>query len=272
MEFKTGLSLYMSSELNGAFYNSESGELEKYNLPAIFKFPVRKDLIKRVYYAEFTAKLQPKGRDPLAGKRTTAESWGAHHGVSRVPRIKGTSRAAFVNMTVGGHPAHPPRVEKIIRERVNKKERVLGTISALSATAIPSMVRARGHIFELESLPVIIPSSLEDEVVKVKEAVELFQKIGVYNDILKSSNSIRIRAGKGKRRGRRYKERKSVLILLSSTSKPLAKASRNLPGVDVSTGWTVNVLQLAPGALPGRLTVISTAALEQLSKRFGGVI
>lgn len=272
MEFKTRLSAYAFTDLTGVLYDAESSELKEYNLPAVFGFPVRKDLIKRVYYAEFTARLQPKGRDPLAGKRTTAESWGAHHGVSRVPRIKGTSRAAFVNMTVGGHLAHPPRVEKIIKERVNKKERVLGTLSALSATAVPSMVRSRGHIFELENLPIIVPASLEDEIVKVKDAVELFKKIGVYEDMVKSSNSIRIRAGKGKRRGRKYKERKSILLIVSNTSKPLAKASRNLPGVDVSTGWTVNVLQLAPGAMPGRLTVISESALKQLTQRFGGVM
>ncbi|MCE4614944.1 MAG: 50S ribosomal protein L4 [Desulfurococcales archaeon] len=272
MKFKTGLTSYASTGLNGVSYSAESSELKKYHLPTIFSFPVRKDLIKRVYYAEFTARLQPQGRDLLAGKRTTAESWGINRGVSRVPRLKGTSRAAFVNMTVGGHLAHPPRVEKIIRERVNKKERVLGTISALSATAVPSMVRERGHIFELDNLPIIIPASLEDEVIKMKDAIELFQKIGVYEDIVKSSNSIRIRAGKGKRRGRKYKERKSILLLLSSTSKPLAKAARNFPGIDISTGWTVNVLQLAPGAVPGRLTVISKAALKQLTHRFGGVI
>ncbi|MCE4605889.1 MAG: 50S ribosomal protein L4 [Desulfurococcales archaeon] len=272
MEFKTGLSAYAYTGLTGVLYNAENGELKEYKLPAFFGFPVRKDLIKRVYYAEFTAGLQPKGRDPLAGKRTTAESWGAHHGVSRVPRIKGTSRAAFVNMTVGGHLAHPPRVEKVIKERVNKKERVLGTLSALSATAVPSMVRSRGHVFKPGSLPIIIPASLEDEIVKVKDSVELFKKIGVYEDIVRSYNSIRIRAGKGKRRGRKYKERKSVLLIVSNASKPLAKATRNLPGVDVSTGWTVNVLQLAPGAVPGRLTVTSESALKQLAHRFGGVI
>ncbi len=272
MRFTTGLKLYASNQAIGLLFNPEEKKLEEKELPELFSYPVRKDLIKRVYYSEFTAKLQPKGRDPLAGKRTSAESWGAHHGVSRVPRIKGTSRAAFVNMTVGGHLAHPPRVEKVIHERVNRKEKILGTISALSATATPELVKARGHLFGTERLPVIIPSSLEDEIGRIKDAVNLLQDVGLYSDIEKSSSSIRIRAGKGKRRGRRYKERKSILFVLSSTNKPLARAVRNLPGVDVATGWTVNVLQLAPGAVPGRLTVYSEGALEQLKERFGGVI
>lgn len=38
-----------------------------------------------------TARLQPKGTDPMAGKRTTAVSFGVGGlGLARVPRVKGS--------------------------------------------------------------------------------------------------------------------------------------------------------------------------------------
>ncbi|MEB3825576.1 MAG: 50S ribosomal protein L4 [Desulfurococcales archaeon] len=272
MKFNTHLSLYKLASIEGSFLNVENGEVASYRLPDLFAYPVRKDLIKRAYYSEFTAKLQPKGRDPLAGKRTTAESWGAHHGVSRVPRIKGTSRAAFVNMTVGGHLAHPPRVEKRIHERINKKEKIIATISALAATSRVDMVAARGHVFDLDRLPLVLPSTVEKSISRVKDVINILDAAKLYEDVKRSYERTRIRAGKGKMRGRRYKERKSILFIVSDLKSPFAKAVRNLPGVDVSTGWTVNVLDLAPGAVPGRLMVITEKALEDVVKRFGGVL
>ena len=269
MKFHTYLTYYSKTPRYGLYYDQDKGELYDYELPPLFSFPVRKDLIKRVFFAEFTARLQPQGRDPLAGKRTSAESWGAHHGVSRVPRIKGSSRAALVNMTVGGRRAHPPRTEKIIVERVNKKERILGTISALAATSAVDLVRARGHLFSVDKLPIIVSNQVEGHIAKTKQARELLAMIGVLDDVIKAEASIRYRAGKGKMRGRRYKERKSILFIVSHINSPLSMAVRNLPGIDVATGKNVSVLELAPGAAPGRLTIITESALEQLKERFG---
>jgi len=269
VKFHTYLAYYSGTPRYGLYYDLDKKELYDYELPPIFSFPVRKDLIKRVSLAEFTARMQPQGRDPLAGKRTSADSWGAHHGVSRVPRIKGSSRAALVNMTVGGRRAHPPRTEKIIVERVNKKEKLLGTISALAATSRVELVRGRGHVFTAERLPIIVSQQVEGHIAKTKQARELLESIGLLADVLKSRASIRYRAGKGKMRGRRYKEKKSILFIVSHIASPLAMAVRNLPGVDVATGRNVSVLELAPGAEPGRLTVITEPALDQLKRRFG---
>ncbi|RLF13504.1 MAG: 50S ribosomal protein L4, partial [Thermoprotei archaeon] len=79
-----------------------TGEVE---LPPVFDTPVRPDLIQRSFLASLTAKIQPQGRDPMAGKRTTAESWGVGYGIARVPRVKGGVRAALAPMTVGGRRA-----------------------------------------------------------------------------------------------------------------------------------------------------------------------
>ncbi len=251
-------------------YNAQGEETDTVSLPPIFNAPVRKDLIKRAFLAEFTAGLQPKGRDPMAGKRTPAKSLGVGRGLARVPRIPGTSRGALVNSTVGGRLAHPPRVEKKIVEEINKKEKTLATVSALAATSIIELVKARGHVFDREEVPVVLDASVLNEIKKTSEARELLGKLGLTPDIERAKEKTRIRAGKGKMRGRRYITPKSILFVVDSSDTAFAKAVRNLPGVDVAVPERVSVLELAPGGLPGRLTVYTTTALDKLYKRFEG--
>ncbi|KSW12757.1 50S ribosomal protein L4 [Pyrodictium occultum] len=247
----------------------KSGEVK---LPRVYGLPVRIDLIRRAFLSEFTARLQPKGRDPMAGKRTTARSFGVGLGIARVPRIPGLGRAAFINSAVGGHLAHPPRVEKRIHEEINKKEKRLATASALAATARREFVERRGHRFTSEAVPVVIEDEAEQAISRVRDARALLEKLGVWPDIERAKERTRIRAGKGKRRGRRYITPRSILFILGSHTSPLARAVAGLPGVDVADPWHVNVLQLAPGGVPGRLTVVSRSALEALAKRFDSII
>jgi large subunit ribosomal protein L4e len=204
----------------------------------------------------------------MAGKRTSARSLGAHHGVSRVPRIRNSMRAALVNMTRGGRLAHPPRVEKVIHERVNKKEKILGTMSALAATSIVDMVRARGHRFTASYVPVVIESEVLNKITTTKQAVALLEKLGVYDDIIRAREGTRQRAGKGKRRGRRVKRPKSILFIVDDFNSPFAKAVKGLPGVDVVEPSLLNILVLAPGGEPGRLTVITDTALKALGEKY----
>ncbi len=240
------------------------GEVE---LPSIFYYTIRRDLINRAYLSAFTAMLQPKGRDPLAGKRTTAKYWGVGYGLARVPRLpNGTAR--FVASTRKGHIAFPPRPDRNIHEEVNEKERVMALLSALAATSRIELVRKRGHNFTCEKLPVIVTGDVENIISKAREAKVLLEKIGVWSDIERSYEKIRIRAGKGKMRGRRYVEPNSVLFILSKYSVPFAKAVRNFPGVDIATPRNLSVLHLAPGGVPGRLTVISIPALKELEEKY----
>ncbi len=65
-------------------------------------------------------------------------------------------------------------------------------------------------------------------------------------------------------RGRRYKQRKSLLIVTSGTE---LRAARNLAGVDVVTVDQLNVEHLAPGMLAGRMTIWTESALIRLEGR-----
>lgn len=240
------------------------GEVE---LPTIFYYPIRKDIIRRAFLSAFTAMLQPKGRDPMAGKRTTARYWGVGYGLARVPRLP-TGEARFVASTRKGHIAFPPRPDRRIHEEVNKNERIIAIVSALAATSRVELVRSRGHVFTCNRLPVVLVDEVEQSYTKTKDVKELLEKIGVWSDIERSYEKTRIRSGKGKMRGRRYVEPRSVLFILSSYDVPFAKAVRNLPGVDIATPGNLSVLHLAPGGVPGRLMVITRSALDAIAEKY----
>src|SRR4030065_2397597 len=136
-------------------YDLQGKPIAKITLPAIFSTPLRPDVIKRAALATQTSRLQPQGRDPMAGKRTTAESRGTGSGISRVPRVKGGSgRAKFAPSTVGGRQPHPPRSQKKIVKLIPKKETRLALFSAIAATASKTAVALRGHaITEIPQIP-----------------------------------------------------------------------------------------------------------------------
>ncbi|MCQ8905311.1 MAG: 50S ribosomal protein L4, partial [Methanothermobacter sp.] len=86
-------------------YSLEGEAIDEMELPEIFNEEFRPDVIKRAVLSAQTARVQPWGPDPMAGKRTSAQSYGAGRGVAMVPRIKNGSRAAFVPQAVGGRRA-----------------------------------------------------------------------------------------------------------------------------------------------------------------------
>ncbi len=261
------LALYLKDTPIVPVFDVEGKEISKIKLPPVFGLPIRKDLIKRAYLSAFTAKLQPKGRDPLAGKRTSARSFGIGLGIARVPRIPGVGRAAFINSAVGGHLAFPPTTEKKIHERINKKEMRLAIMSALAATAYKNMVVGRGHIVHHDNLPVIVVDDFE-KITRTRDVKRILKNLNLWDDVERVASRKRIRSGKGKMRGRRYKIGKSLLIVISDPTKPVRLALRNLPGIDITSPEQLNILHLAPGGVPGRLTLFTLTALNKLAEKF----
>ena len=233
-------------------------------LPAVFNEEYRPDLIRKAVISQQSARRQPHGTDPFAGIRSSAVGWGSGRGMSHVPRIKNGSRAAKVPQAKGGREAHPPKTEKILIRNINKKEKAKALRSAISATTHEDLVRGRGHRFEGE-IPVVFEDRFE-ELKKTTEVISALSNAGVYADIERSKASKKVRAGRGKMRGRRYKQRKSLLIV--TAGQPLA-AARNLAGVDVVTVEHLNTELLAPGSQAGRLTVWTESALNTLTRLEG---
>lgn len=232
------------------------------DLPLVFEEEYRPDLIKKAVIAIQSCRRQPHGTHPYAGIETSAVGWGSGRGASHLPRLKNGSRGARVPQAVGGREAHPPKVEKILERFINRKEKRKALNSAIAATTSDSVVRSRGHRFE-GALPFVIEDRFE-ELTKTKDVVEVLKATGLYADVERSHSSRKIRPGKGKLRGRKYKQRKSLLIV---TSRAPLTAAKNLAGVDIVTVGQINTELLAPGTHAGRLTIWTEGAIKGLEAR-----
>jgi large subunit ribosomal protein L4e len=250
-------------------FNLEGKPTGKTDLPSVFDTPLRPDVIKRAVLSIQSHRLQPQGRDLMAGKRTSAESRGTGMGIARVPREKGGGgKAAFAPGTVGGRQAHPPRSEARVTKEIPKKEKRLALFSAIAATAQKETVSARGHEVEaITEFPLVVEDSLE-ALTKVKEVEDALASLGVISDISRVRDSRKIRAGKGKRRGRKMKQAVGPLIVIAENN-GLIDAASNLPGVDIVTVNNLNAELLAPGTHPGRLTLWTNGAIARIGKLYG---
>ncbi|MDO9516449.1 MAG: 50S ribosomal protein L4 [Methanosarcinaceae archaeon] len=234
-------------------------------LPDIFEEIYRPDLIKKAVLAAQANRLQPYGPRMYSGMDTSAHSWGSGRGVAQIPRISNGSRAARVPQAVGGRRAHPPKPETDRSEKVNKKERRMAIRSAIAATINLELVKARGHKFDA-NVPLVVEDALED-LTKTKEVISFMQAAGIYDDVIRAKEGRHIRAGKGKLRGRKYKHKKSILIVAGEYS-PILKAASNLSGVDIATVDSLNTELLAPGTHAGRLTIWTESAISNLEGAF----
>lgn len=243
-------------------YGLDGGVTEVVDLPPVFGTPVRTDVIRRAVDAFRANRRQPYGAKPLAGLRHSVEWWGKGRGVSRVPRIKDSRRGAQAPGTVGGRRAHPPRAERDWSKKLNQKERQLARRAALAAVADPERVRARGHrLRERLSVPLVLADEVES-LTRTQDALALLERLGLGEDLDRAAVK-KVRAGRGKMRGRRYRRRKGPLVVLSPGADAV-RAFRNVPGVDVVDPANLNAETLAPGGHPGRLTLFSKNALEML--------
>jgi len=181
--------------------------------------------------------------------------------MARMPRIHGKVsghlmwRARFAPQTVKGRRAHPPKAEKIWAQKINDKERRLAIRSALAASMLAGA----------EISPVIFVNDFEG-LKKTKDVLNTLA--AVIPKELERCSATKVRAGKGKMRGRRYKKRKGPLIVASKDCM-LIKAARNIAGVDAVSASNVNAELLAPGAQAGRIVVATESALNELQKKFG---
>lgn len=257
--------------------DSENKEVGKKELPKQFKESYHPDLIQRAVMVLQNRRRQNYGAFLHAGKRPSAKLSrrrrnykGAYGlGISRVPRktmsSRGTRfnwRGAFAPLTVGGRRAHPPKAEKIWERKINKKENRKAIRSAISATINKELVKKRGHVLP-NNYPFIIEEGVEN-MKKTKEARKILENLGFKQDLERSAKK-KIRSGVGKLRSRKYKRKKGLLIVVSKQCS-LLKSLKNIPGVDAVVVNKLNAELLAPGSVPGRLTLFTKPAIERLEK------
>ena len=238
---------------------NDAGEVA---LPEAFSEPVRVELIRRAVVAAQANRLQPYGPNPRAGLDHAVKGWGVGRGVSRVPRLTISRRAAVAVQAVGGRRAFPPVPERVWAEKVNRKERRLAIRSAVAATALTEMVRGRGHRFE-GTLPLVVVDDIQG-LKKTADVVETLLALGLKEEMARTAER-KIRAGKGTRRGRKYRRPVGPLIVVGE-DQGISMGGRNIPGLDVVTADQLCAEDLAPGTQPGRLVVWSASAIRRIGE------
>lgn len=246
------------------------------NLPSQFSEEFRPDLIRRAVLALQANARQPYGNAPLAGMRSSSKLTKRRRkyrgcyglGVSRVNRKIMSRRGTRFNWvgalsphTRGGLRAHPPRAEKELGQKINKKENRKAIRSAMAATLNRAVVEERGHKIPAE-YPFILNASAEN-LQKTKDVEKMLMQLGFEDELQRSQIKI-IRAGRGKLRGRKYKSKKGILIITGSNCL-LIKSAKNIPGIDVAEVKSLNAELLAPGAVPGRVTLWTEQAIKDLA-------
>lgn len=162
----------------------------------------------------------------------------------------------------------PTKIWRKWHVKTNQNQRRYAVVSALAASALPSLVLARGHrIEEVEEVPLVWSDSIES-VTKTKEAIAALKASAAHADVEKVINSRKVRAGRGKARNRRHVQRRGPLIVYNEDN-GLVRAFKNVPGVETVNVRALNILQLAPGGHLGRFCIWTEGAFKLLDSVYG---
>lgn len=258
----------------------EGKKLKEIELPNCFSQEIREDIIAKVLEAKKIK--QPYAPLLVAGKQYSASGkikhrrhvWKTHYGrgVSRIPRKIMSRRGsqfnwvgATVPFAVGGRRTHPPKVISMLnRKKINKKEMTIALTSAISATANEKEMKKRyerlkDKKIEIKNLPFIVESKIVS--LKTKDFPEILKKIfgkDLFDLALKKK---KVRSGKGKLRGRKYKSNAGMLLVTGKNEKMKTKL------FEISSTNNLNVTDLAKGK-QGRLVIYTEQAIKDLGEKF----
>ncbi len=257
-------------------YSLKGKVVGKVEMPKVFETEYRPDLIQKAVVALQSSRRQPYANMVGSGLQSSADYFGRrkgayrmtiNRGMSRLPREKtgggGLGKVRLVPNSVGGHRAHPPK-GKDFTKKINNKEYIFALKSAIAATQDKTLVKGRGHATEgLAEVPLVV-EDIFAKISKTRDVIEALNALGLTADLERADNKT-IRAGRGKLRGRPYRKKKSVLIIVSK-DEGIFKSARNIPGIDVAEMNTLDPELFAPGTHAGRLTVWTKTAFEGIDK------
>lgn len=254
--------------------NKEGTEVKEMTTK-LFEEPIRIDLIRKVVEAErfwqpYSTKLYAGMNRSASGQvRHKRHSWKSDRGrgMSRIPKKqmwrRGTQFSwigAIIPFARGGRRAHPPHGQ-MNDKKINKKEYRKALLSTLSYVASPLEIQKKYQSLTHKnisfSLPLIIDSSLLS--LKSKEFFTVISSLAHEAETLVTQHK-KIRAGRGKARGRKYKKSSGLLLVLGTHE------DLNVSGVDITTANALRVSDLAENG--ARLTAFSERAITELEEKY----
>jgi large subunit ribosomal protein L4e len=161
----------------------------------------------------------------------------------------------------------PTKIFRRWHRKINLHQKRFAVCSALAASALPSLLLARGHKIEnLAEVPLVVDDNIQ-LYQKTKDAVQFLERTHAIDDINRVNASRTIRAGRGKMRNRRYVHRRGPLLILPDNKG--VSAFRNIFGLDIGNVNALNLLHLAPGGHIGRFLIWTRGAFDRLDAIFG---
>jgi large subunit ribosomal protein L4e len=229
-------------------------------IPDVFEEMVKPELILRAVNAENTRRLQPQGHNVMAGMDTTAMYYGSMHsyrtgrhmGIAIRPRQKlGGGQQGMVRRipsSTKGRRAHPHKIEKVLTERMNKREYTKAIGSAIAAS-----------VSQETRKPIVVANEMES-IKKTSEMVTLIRNLRLGEKL----DSVDKRVRKGLRRSSKRRSYTHAILMVVSKDGPALKSARNIAGVDVCQVNRLSTGMLAPGGKPGRTAIWSESAIKDL--------
>jgi large subunit ribosomal protein L4e len=196
--------------------------------------------------------------------------------VARIPRVSGSGthragQAAFGNMCRSGRMFAPTKIWRKWHQKLNLGQKRYATASAVAASANAALLMARGHnVSAVPEVPLVI-SSTAFRLAKTSAARVLLRTVGAGPDIDKVRKSRTLRAGKGKMRGRRTRQRRGPLVIYNPLEDGIdvGRSFKKITGVESCSVYALNLLQLAPGGHLGRFIIWTSSAFAALDKIYG---
>ncbi|MEK6919041.1 MAG: 50S ribosomal protein L4 [Nanoarchaeota archaeon] len=251
-----------------------TGQGKEVEVPKIFSSTVREDLAQKFH--EINKEQAPYAPGEYSGMKYSASGIAKHrrhlwktqygHGISRIPRKimwrRGTQFywvGATINSARGGRAAHPPRVEHFLAEKkMNKKEAEMAIKSAIASTAQEKLIRKRYSSISKETKMPQLPIIVDETVMKTntKELIKFLKENlkGLEQVIFRNRA---VRAGIGKRRGRKYKQNAGLLMITGN------EEEKKFSGIEIKKLQDLEIADVFP---LGRLTIYTEKAIKELNE------
>ncbi|MCL5105782.1 MAG: 50S ribosomal protein L4 [Candidatus Marsarchaeota archaeon] len=247
--------------MNADVFDLNGKVLKPIDLPSLFEEQVRTDLILRAIASENSYLLQPQGSYKFAGMETSAVyvgrmnvyRTGRHMGIAIRPREKlgggVQGKVKRIPSATKGRRAHPHKVEKILNERINKKEYQKAIASAISYTCVNALHK-----------PIVVTNDIET-LSRTRQVVAALKALNLQRS-LETKKKIR----KGLRRSSKQNVYKKTVLIVVSGNAGILKSGRNIAGVDVCTTKTISANLLVPGGNSKRAVVWSENAVKSIQQ------
>jgi large subunit ribosomal protein L4e len=244
----------------------------------IFDSEPRIDIVQKI--VEIEKVKQPYAPFLWQGMQTSASGNVKHNrhvwktdrgkGLSRYPKKRLSDKgerfvwvAAAIPGVRSGRRAHPP---KIIRTelKINKKEQMLGLISALAMVASPELVKKKYITLNNSELKIKLPLIVDAKMLTLKagEFFESLRKILGSELFELAIQKKKVRAGRGKMRNRTYKRTSGMLLVIGN------KENMKISGIDLEKANDVKLADLASNG--ARLVIFTEEAVKDLEGRING--